>query len=222
MRHYLPLSVLGCFALFAGNPQPPDLPLIDRLDGLVQQRFQTPLPNTLGMSRVMVPSSFGRHFQPGKIAERDFVPENPDEQEVVARLEEKGVQVGLYLFGAAITVAAPQALDFRALKGPGAVTRGTPRPAWYPSLAPGFPPQPDALPDWNAIYPLAREAMRSFQGGGKGWVGTLGGWNIAARPVVASDQRCVSCHNNQPLRTGPEAKPGEPIGGILYAFRRAQ
>jgi hypothetical protein len=200
---FLPAGIL----LLAGNPKPADLPLIDRLNRDIQLRFQNPLPDTLGMSRIAVPSSMGRHFQPRLTAATDFRPETPSERETTAALEKNRTQVGIYVFGAAILKSDPKILDFRALKGPAAVTAGTPRPAFYPG-APKAAAFPDPLPDWNQIYPVARRAMASFHDGGAGFETTLGSWDIAARPLAA-EKRCATCH-------GAEAH----IGGVLYAFRR--
>ena len=202
------LLVPACVVLFAGNPKAPDLPLIDQLHKLVQMRFDTPLPGALGMSRVLAPPSMGQHFQPVRTTGRDFIPENDGEREVIGKLETNGVQVGIYVFGSAVLKATPQALDYRALKGPGAVTRTTPRPAWYPYQAKLSSAPADSLPDWKAVYPVAQRAMRSFQDGGAGFETALESWDIAAR-TVATGKRCVMCHSD-----------AQPIGGVLYAFRR--
>src|SRR5215475_2457776 len=101
---FLPAGLL----LLAGNPKPADLPLIDRLDHDLQLRFQNPLPDALGMSRVAVPSSMGRHFQPQLTAATDFRPETPSERATVAALEKNHAQVGVYVFGAAILKSDPQ------------------------------------------------------------------------------------------------------------------
>jgi hypothetical protein len=187
---------------------PPDLPLIDRLNEHIQLRFHNSQPDALGMSGNAVPRSMGRHFRPRVNSPTDFVPRNTAERETVARLEERDVQVGIYVVGTAILKSPPSLLDFRALKGPAAVTRGTPRPAWYPR-APKAAAFPDPLPDWNEIYPMARRAMSAFHEGGPSFDTTFGTWNIAARPV-AGERRCSSCH-----------VPGTSIGGVLYVFRRS-
>src|SRR6185503_16452028 len=99
---------------------------IQLLDESVQRRFAAPLPDSLGMSRILLPSSFGRHFQPDPISERDFRPAGGIEENIVRELEREGLHVGLYLFGTAIAQAEPEIMNFRALKGPGIITRGTP------------------------------------------------------------------------------------------------
>jgi hypothetical protein len=175
----------------------------------VQRRFETPSPDGFGMNRMAQPPSMGEHFHPVRTAERDFVPENATEGEILGKLEENGVQLGLYVFGTAILAAPPQSQNYRAIKGPAAITRTTPRPAWYPGQPKLSDVPADALPDWNAVYPLAQRAMRSFQDGGAGFETKLANWDIAARPVSAT-ARCVACHGN-----------ASRLGGVLYAFRRA-
>jgi hypothetical protein len=187
-----------------------DLASIDSLNECVQLRFQTTAP-TLGMSRIMVPNSMGRHFSPRFNMTRDFLPENDREREVIAKLESESVQVGFYLFGRAILEGDATGLNPRTLKGPGAMTAGTPRAAWYPGLA-APAAGGDALPDWKTVYPLAQRAMKSFADGGSGFEATIDSWRIAARPVAASQEKCVGCHQGVTLR--------QPVGGVLYAYRR--
>ena len=172
------------------------------------------------MSRVVNPASLGEHFQPLVTAKSDFTPEGPAEIEAISALDEQHAQVGLYLFGAAIADSDAALLNYRALKGPAAMTRGTPRPNWYPTLAKPDGPKPDALPDWKAIYPLAQRAMKSFHDGGAGFETKLDTWTIAARPVIASRERCVTCHSAN--KVAGEVKLNQAIGGVLYAYRRVQ
>jgi hypothetical protein len=200
------------FALGASSPA--DLQLIDDLNECMTARFEAPAPNALGMSRIMGPRSFGTHYQPFVTRDRDFTPENARETKAMAALEDSKMQVGLYLFGKAVEDEQLEILNFRALKGPGAVTAGTPRPAWYPGVAELRMASADALPDWKTVYPLARKAMKSFADGGKGFETTLDSWHIAARPLLAESERCVSCHQGK-------VTLHQPIGGVLYAYRRA-
>jgi hypothetical protein len=174
------------------------------------------------MSRAVNPLSFGSHYTPTMTSHRDFNPENITEMKVIADLEGRKIQVGFYLFGTAVVSSEAATLNYRALKGPAAMTRNTPRPAWYPGLAKPAAPQPGALPGWDAIYPLARKAMRSSEDGGKGFERTFDTWNIAARPVIASQERCLMCHNGELGGASHAAKLNQAIGGVLYAFRRAQ
>jgi hypothetical protein len=215
------LFTLGYTALFGSNSASQDLPVINLLNASLQRRFEDPAPDRLGMSRTALPQSFGTHYRPSLLSQTDFQPENEAEATVVSELEHRHDQVGFYLFGQAITDSDPADLNFRALKGPAAVTTGTPRPAWYPPQTKTAAAKPGALPDWEAIYPIARSAMKSFLDGGQGFEATFGTWNIAARPVMASQARCVGCHNVQPSGKAHPAVLDQPIGGVLYAFRRA-
>jgi hypothetical protein len=211
--------VLVCALFGAGGPKT-DLNLIESLDKLIQARFADPQPAALGMSRVAIPNSFGAHFMPLPSRTTDFAPVNAAERDLVGNMEGHQLQAGFYVFGVAVNAPATE-LNYRALKGPAVVTAGTPRPPWYPGLPKTAEPVPGALPDWDAIYPLAQRAMRSFHDGGKGFETTLDSWRIAARPVLAGQDRCVACHN-QMRAGGEEVKLNQVIGGVLYAYRRAQ
>jgi hypothetical protein len=213
-----------------------DLQEIDEFNQLMQLRFQTAPgslvaslnharlppgdPRALGMSRMVVPASFGQPFLPLFNVTRDFEPENNAENDALAELEASRVQVGLYLFGRAILNSSVDVPNYRALKGPAAMTQGAPRPRWYPT---GENPAalPDALPDWKAIYPLAQRAMKSLADGGSGFDTSLGTWKIAVRPVVASQDRCVACHNSTADGTGWPVEMHQTLGGLIYAYRRS-
>ena len=200
--------------------------MIDELNGFMQHRFvvppQTQQANPLGMSRVAVPGSLHDHYLPNFNNTRDFTPENNAEAAVITRMESVHLQTGLYVFGRAVLNADPLTPSFRALKGPAAVTAVTPRPSWYPT---GTNPAAtgDALPDWKTIYPLAKRAMKSFADGGSGFETSIGRWQIAARPVFASEEKCVACHNSALGRMYSgfaQISLNQAVGGVIYAFRR--
>ncbi|MBM3787168.1 MAG: hypothetical protein FJW30_22655 [Acidobacteria bacterium] len=170
---------------------------IDAFDQAIQDRLLKPKPKTLGMSRVMIRPSMGTHFTPVTSDVRDFAPENSYEEMVLAGMEKQGLRAGLYLFGETVATAPAEAFLFRAMKGPGIITAGTPRAG---------------LPTWQAMYPFAKEAMGRFAAGEGGYQKTLDGWTLAMRPAIASDARCAHCH---------QAKQGQAIGGVIYAFRSA-
>jgi len=179
-----------------GNPAS-DLQKIDEFNQLMQLRFQTTAlapppgsyqagtehlltdnPRALGMSRMAGPLSFGKFYLPNFNVTRDFEPENNSGKKPLAGLETAPLEVGLYLFGRAILDSTVDVRNYRALKGPAAVTEGAPRPKWYPS---GENPAAlaDALPDWKAIYPLAQRAMKSFADGGAGFDTSMGTWRTS-------------------------------------------
>lgn len=188
------------------------LSIIDEFDHIIQARLvNPPIRNEsrppLGMSRMVQPDSYGSHFSPILSNHSDFVPENVHEKDIVAQLENENLELGLFLFGEAVMDRPAIHRDFRALKGPAAITTGTRR---------------SGLPSWNAAYPLAMKAMKSFQDGGHGFETELDGWTIAARPAIATSERCVGCHN---MQRGLSKKPlhkGDVVGGVLYSYKTAK
>lgn len=196
------------------------LPLINDLDAAVQERLLTSEAGTFGMSRIMVRPSLGEHFRPVITDRRDFAPVNDQERNVLAAMESHKMQVGLYLFGQSILAESAGPFSYRALKGPGAITAGTPRPEWYPFKVLNRIDEREhsraRLPAWNAIYPIAKRALRSFNDGGKGFEIEFETWTLAARPAIAANSKCVSCHNRMDRAA---VKMGDPIGGVLYAYR---
>jgi hypothetical protein len=66
------------------------------------QRFVVTMP-ALGLSRIAVPPSTGRHFSPQFNVSNDFAPEDDRERQVVAIYSEAAhLHVGLFVFGRAI------------------------------------------------------------------------------------------------------------------------
>ncbi|MFN7920266.1 MAG: hypothetical protein U0Q16_09225 [Bryobacteraceae bacterium] len=220
MRAFVLFAVALAAAFAYRNPEARIEPLIDQFDGFVQQRLAEPLPKELGLSRVMRPSSFGRHFAPTKFAVRDFIPRDDAERKLVAELESQQVQLGMYLFGESVLRTDPAEFSYRAMKGPGIVTQGTSRLLQYAKVLPPVnAPKPD-FPDWNTIYPIAREAMTAFAKGEQHYETQAGSWTIAARPAAASSARCVACHNNDPAIKRPSKfQEGDILGGAIYVYR---
>jgi hypothetical protein len=187
---------LFSFVLMAdrGSAPPKDPAMIDEFSRV----YPAPLSGSGGClwhDRMANSSSLGQHFRPRFNVTRDFVPENPRETKAVAAMEDRHIQLGLYLVGRESLRRTLSEWQFRAMKEPAAITDGTPRPAWYP-IAQNPDATADALPDWNAICPVAQKAMRSFEDGGAGFETTLGNWQIAARPVPASQERCRLPHGS--------------------------
>lgn len=219
------LAMAGVFVSVGfTNRAAEDLRMIETLDKVIQERFADPEPMALGMSRIATPRSFGDHFRPSLTERRDFKPATAWEGSAITALEANHVDVGMFLFGQAIATSELNQFNYRAMKGPAVMTSDTPRPAFYPSFTPpavASTPSMHArtLPDWREMFPLARKAMRNFSDGGKGFETEIGIWNIAARPVLASDARCVTCHKHM---GGTPIKLHQPMGGVLYAFRRSR
>ncbi|MBL8234246.1 MAG: hypothetical protein JNL98_37465 [Bryobacterales bacterium] len=222
MRHALILLGLCAVLLaMADSEKDPFDPLkaVEEFDALVQKRLADPLAPEFGMQRIVDVRGLGRHLvselEHGGLRTRmthSFHPKDEVERNVVSKLVAHNVEMGLYLVGAAVLGRMTERHDARALRGPGMVTPGKGLPRGT------LPPDPDALPGLQAIYPLAHRAMRTFRDGGKGFEAKHGTWNIAARPTLASDQRCVDCHNATG-QTGRTFKRGDALGGVLYAYR---
>ena len=220
--------------------------LADQFDKVVQARLQTPSEATskpdppmyqrgsvsgtimipiatgpeLGFSRMTVPNSYGTHFQAISHYIRDFVPERENEKELLTQMEDQKMQLGMFLFGQAILDQPDTTMDYRALKGPAIITKGTRRPPQMARLIdPPAHPDPDALPTWLEAYPIGLRAMRSFADGGHGFETRIGDWTIAARPAIATNDRCLGCHNAANTNSKKKLKLGEPVGGILYAYK---
>jgi len=118
------LAMLG--TTLDSKPSASDLSLIEEFDACIKLRFELPpaQPTNLGMSRAAVPPSFGQHFVPQFETTRDFVPENNREKKALAALEAAPIQAGFYLFGSTVVDAPAGAPNYRALKGPAAITGG--------------------------------------------------------------------------------------------------
>ena len=193
--------------------------LLEEFDRTIQMRLENPRPESLGMSRVMIRPSMGTHFVPQVSDRRDYAPENEREREILARMEQQGLQVGLYLFGAAVADDPVESFSYRALKGPGAITIGTPRAHWYPRLASKEAPAvAGQLPDGREMYAVAQRAMKSFANGGEGFATKVREWNVMVRPAYAREGRCVHCHNAPGTKS--TFRVGDALGGVIYAYRQ--
>lgn len=191
---------------------------LDALDRAVQKCFH----NVIGFGMARIAS------------ERRFEPTTEEEKEAVAALRRGGYSVGLYLVGRGILAETPVerrvALNRfggwpgRAISGPIYVS-----PSSMKSL-------PGAVPLWDET----RRALESFASGGERHEFTAGRWRVEARPVRASAESCIECHR---ARAGFEVKPlpaaggapaaaeapkgadlkvGDPLGVLLYAYRKGR
>lgn len=190
---------------------------LDALDRAVQKRFH----NVIGFGMARIAS------------ERRFEPTTVEEKEAVAALRRGGYSVGLYLAGRGILAETPVEKRVtlnrfggwpgRAISGPIYVS-----PSSMKSL-------PGAVPLWDET----RRALESFASGGERHEFEAGRWRVEARPVRASAESCIECHR---VRAGFEVKPlpaaggapaagapkgadlkvGDPLGVLLYAYRKGR
>jgi hypothetical protein len=186
----------------------PQMALIDRFDEAIQLRFLD--VKMFGMYRIMPPNP---HL-------RTFSPNTPEEREVVQRFIEDGWRVDLYLFGRRSrrkVVNGKEEEKFTTtyrLNEPVAIT---------PNV------NTSELPKSDTMLHRVKVAFDSFQLGTESTVlFDSAGWSYVARPVRATNAKCLDCHvdhvatstttNNQP--TFRQRRVGDVNGVILYGFRK--
>lgn len=180
--------------------------LIAALDDCIQQRF------------LDVDQGFGyrRIVRPGDTAHR-FKPENAKELAVVDYLIRHKLDMVLYLAGREIVGPSLNSQEFdriagKLIKGPVRITPNDKGMAGLPAL--------------KQLWDRGHEAMQAFHGSDN-YDFNLGGWKFVARPVRASDQSCLKCHQGNGtsylLRDRAlESRPlqiGDPLGLLFYGYK---
>ncbi|HEY0170261.1 MAG TPA: hypothetical protein VGB98_04355 [Pyrinomonadaceae bacterium] len=202
-------------AVMSGEREPHPL---DALDRAVQKRFH----NVIGFGMARIAS------------ERRFEPTTEEEKEAVAALRREGYSVGLYLAGRGVLAEVPveKRVALNSFGGwPGRAIAG---PIYVSSSS--LKSLPGAVPLWDGT----RRALESFASGGGRHEFTAGLWRVEARPVRASAESCIECHRARagfeikPLPSGVGApvaaeaakdadlKVGDPLGVLLYAYRKGR
>lgn len=227
MRRYVCFIILGLFSVlvaFAVSPSPSasnlrglipsqepadsGAELIAALDDCIQQRF------------LDVDKGFGyrRLVRPGDTPHR-FKPENAKELAVVDYLTRHKLDVVLYLAGRGIIEPSPNSKEVdsiaaKVIKGPVRITPGDKQVAGLPTL--------------KQLWDHGQQAMHVFHGSDN-YDFNLGEWKFVVRPVRASDQSCLKCH--QPNGTShiamanrrQESKSlqiGDPLGLLVYGYKK--
>lgn len=197
----------------ATRPAPQPHPL-DALDREVQKRFHDVIG--FGMARIGT--------------ERRFQPETQEERAAVRELKREGYEVGLYLAGRAILDDTPE--QWRRAKrsfGNDPAGQAFSGPIF---VGPGVKRLPTAASLWDG----ARRALESFESGAERHEFTAGRFQVEARPVRASAEKCLRCHATDYRRVfgvtqagasfykhepkGNALKVGDPLGVLIYAYRR--
>lgn len=185
---------------------------LDPFDGVVQQRFHEVIG--FGMARVA--------------SERWFKPETPEEKEAVRDLKKGGYQVGLFLAGRNLLQDVPPSYRVSYAK------MGSGRRHMMSGPVVVSDQRLKGLPDGPAMWEPTREALRQFARGSERWAFEASGWSVEARPVRASDEKCLRCHaytklifenynGTVAMRYGEpryDLQIGDPIGAVLYVYRR--
>jgi hypothetical protein len=192
----------------------PDSRLLSLLDDCVQQRFKD-IDKGFGYRRIVKLGDTPHRFKP----------ENAKELKVVDELRRARLDVFLYVAGRSVlgekpTDKEPTIYSRRRIKGPASI------------MPTDYYDDNENLPRAEQLWDQSRTAMLAFQTSNT-YKFSFGKWRFSARPVRATDQSCLDCHNASvtliPPRlagNGPElqiTKPlriGDPLGVVLYAYER--
>jgi hypothetical protein len=185
MRTLILTALAAHLTLPVTTPEPNEL---NQLNDCIQRRFLA--RTTFGMQRIL-PNQFH--------GVRQFRPENPAEQAVVNQLGQDGYQVALYLAGRNV-LSAPTPISLLqpyryAVQGPAYITRLN----------------PEELPRPETLLEESRAAFKKDQG----YEIQKSGWTVALRPLRASNETCVQCHN----AAGANVKMNDVLGLAMYVYK---
>lgn len=185
MRTLILVSLTAHLTLPVTTPEPNEL---NQLNDCIQRRFLA--RTTFGMNRIL-PNQFH--------GVRQFRPENAAEQAVVNQLDQDGYQVALYLAGRnVLSPPSPNSLlqpHRYAVQGPAFITRLN----------------PEELPRPETLLEESRAAFAKDQG----YEIQKSGWTVALRPLRASNEACVQCHN----ASAANVKLNDALGVALYVYK---
>jgi hypothetical protein len=74
----------------------------------------------------------------------------------------------------------------------------------------------EELPRPDSLFEASRAAFAAFDAGQAYGDIQKGDWTIALRPLRASNQACVQCHN----ASGARVKMNDALGVAMYVYRR--
>jgi hypothetical protein len=196
MRTLILVSLAAHLTLPVLTPEPNDL---GRLNECIQRRFLA--RTTFGMGRIL-PNQFH--------GVRQFRPENTNEQAVVNQLQDKGFEVALYLSGRGVLsdpTLNPAVARYRyAVQGPAYITHLR---------------DVGDLPIVDALFEESRAALAAFTDSqtGEGYDVQKGDWTVALRPLRASNQACVQCHNASGAQVKMPVKINDALGVVMYVYK---
>lgn len=200
----------------AGKPAANNYPAHDcspvaALDQCVQQRFSA--MERFGIRRVI---TFPFHLQ-------HFRPENEKEKNVIAELEKDGWTVSFYLVGRSVLGAKPDQSLWEKTAGNYYSRKPINNPILLTKDA-----KIDDLPKPLELWEQTRKAMTAFSGTDQ-YDFPVGKWQVAARPVRASQQACLQCHSQRAETIDGQGKVvsqglkvGDPLGAVLYVYSRTR
>lgn len=184
---------------------------VAELHNLMQQRFSA--MDRFGIRRVITSPYHLQHF----------TPENQAEKNVVADLEQSGWTVSFYLAGRSVLEAKPD----KSLWAESPQNFYARKPINHPILLTKNA-KFDELPNPLELWDQTRAAMAAFRRTGQ-YDFSIGIWQVAARPIRASQEACLKCHaqrtvliDGQPKVISQQLNIGDPLGAVLYVYRRAR
>jgi hypothetical protein len=185
----VPLTILIVTIGLKAQAPMPPAALIADLDQLVQDRLADTRMGSFGISRVL------------PAGHTDFKPESDCEDKTVNAIAKAGWDVTVYFGSLGLMQPVASAGD---------VSRGAP----VVSRVPGVErPQPAALRE------EAKKAFEAFSMGASAAEFRAGSWYVAVRPVRASAQSCVDCHNRRRvIQSEGKLVKGDLLGVSMYAF----
>jgi hypothetical protein len=189
MRTLILVSLAAHLTLPVPAPEPDEL---NGLNECIQHRFVG--RTGFGMQRI-VTNQF--HGVP------QFIPENSAEQAVVNQLGQDGYQVALYLAGRnVLSTRSPNSLlqPYRyAVQGPAYITRLN----------------AEELPRPETLLEAGRAALEGFNNSTSYSDIKKGSWTVALRPLRATNETCVQCHN----AAGAQVKMNDTLGVAMYVYK---
>jgi hypothetical protein len=208
----------------AQNPAP-ESQVIDALDDCIQQRFKD-IDKSFGFRRII---------RAGDTPHR-FKPENTKEFSSIKELSSQKVEVALYLASRSVLGDKPDDKEWNqdrlASTEQGATPMSIGRGTGFsrkiikgPVLICAKDKLDMPLP--SELWEQSRKAMQAFATKDS-FEFTLGNWQFTARPVRASEQSCLQCHlidstavlARKPNEEPKQLKIGDPLGVVLYAYRK--
>ncbi|HEX8465603.1 MAG TPA: hypothetical protein VF627_13380 [Abditibacterium sp.] len=185
------------------------------LDRDVQERFAVVPQKDFGMSRISVR---GHNI---------YRPATKTEQQTIAALQEKGVNVAFYVMSRRMWLSKTPVEQESSVIGPvRMVYAKTPPAAQSQKRSATVSQQPvtrrpgDGFKELRVIGGQVFRMVEAQPEKAASATRTLeSGWKVVAVPVPASAEACVSCHNGSTVESHQKIKLGDAVGVAFYAYK---
>jgi hypothetical protein len=198
----------------AGKIPAHDCSPVAELHHSIEQRFSA--MDRFGIRRVILSPYHLQHFKP----------ENETEKAVIADLEKNNWTVSFYLVGRSVLEAKPDDVT-RALWEKQTLNFYARKPINNPILLTRDARIAD-LPKPLELWDRARQAMTAFSKTDQ-YDFSFGRWQMAVRPLRASQEACLKCHDQKAAMVEGQYKSvsrnlklGDPLGAVIYAYARTR